>query len=347
MVNRGIIFNSCAIIDEAIFFQALNDDFRCLMKVDIVSGEKSIFFPIVKGGERLNRVASNTIYVGGRVYWVNGDYKTLIEYDMSRNVIEYYDLPGIVVKDYEGISDIYYYDGRIYIIPLYTTAWIIFDLITRNVYTKKLGYLDVALFKKYRCTCQNGRFIYLFGFCGNNILKICVENLSVIDSIKVDYDAEMLDIKYLNSIIYLLGDHGEVYVVNSNNQELLLTPSDRDYVRMEVLNNNIIVLLPCFQDEINILDISTGYIDTIEYPKDFEYYESDVSKFLKFNSSGKYGCFGNRRANYTLIYDYVNSEFKWLSVLVDLNDEKKFILGNKKHPFKEGIITVDRFVENI
>ena len=315
------------------------------MQVNIHTGNKQLLFPRTKKDVALNRVASNTLCVDDRLYWVDSTYKYIVEYNLSCNSVDSFELPDIVVKDYEGITDIYYYAGNIYIVPLYENEWIIFKISDKSIFRVVIEDLDVAHFREYKCASLDGNDIYLAGFCDRQILRVGLNNLDIIERFDVQADLEFRDIMAFSDKLYLLGNCGDLYEKNKETEHKLYGDPTKDYIRIERLANRII-LLPCFNDEINLLDTKTMELTKVEYPEDFSYQDSDMSKFYKYSSNERYGCFGNRRANYTLIYDVTNDRVVWLPMTISEMEVDNFVDKNNAI-FFEGIVSIEKFVDKI
>ena len=346
MIDYNIYFNSCAVIGNELIFMALNNDFKCLMRVNISTGAKKVLFPESQNVNLFGRVASNTIVLEEKIYWVDSTFKYIIEYDISTNSIYYFKLPKLLVKDYDAITGIYYCNGFIYIIPLYSSEWILFKLSDKSIITKKIKGLYLQSSCKYKCANQYGSDMFLAGFCGKKIVKVNMLSFEIVEEIVSYIPVEIRDIRYVANKLYVLDLNGELYIVNNKKMDLIMSNQQRDYFIIEPVDENKIVLLPELRDEISIMDIGTGKITDIVYPFDFQYIESDMSKFYQYSFNDKYGCFGNRRANYSLIYNKIRREFEWLSMTIGDGEIDTFLHMNIGI-LHEGVVSVDRFIKTI
>ena len=346
MRDLYIYFNTCSVINDDLFFVVHNDDFRCFMQVSINDQQKQIVYPKLQRNFEINRVASSMLHIGTSVYWIDSTYRYLVEYNKSNNSVYYYKLPRIIIKEYEGITDIYYYSGKIYVIPLYSNEWIVFDIVNKRIETRIIASLNIELFMDYKCTVQDGEKIYLAGFSNREIIIINLSDLIIDGKIELPFGMLAKDIKCLPGNIYMLSVDGKLYEINGINSPEVINETGEDCFKIELIDNKKIVLLPAFGNEINTIELSTGACGRIEYPIDFEFVQSDVSKFYKYSSNERYGCFGNRRANYTLIYDKKIREFEWLPLKITQREIDMF-MEQKNSVYYEGAVTIGDFIDVI
>lgn len=160
---------------------------------------------------------------------------------------------------------------------------------------------------------------------------------------------------YQESSFFLVDNANRVFQWNPYNQEIMklweneLYLNKKCYFRNLVVTEKNITLLPCFGDEIIIIDRKSFDENVYDkYPEEFKYMASiDSAKFV--NGCEDEDCFYylTFSANHILCINKADGKIKWFKPELPTKKEKCFFAGSNYEIFTEEMIDLKNYMYNI
>lgn len=272
-----------------------------------------------------------------KLYLLEQSGKAAMEYSLLEKTSRIFDLKYCMHNcDNWGVCAVY--NGTLFLFPCFSNQLIKVDLKGNGAVEKEELCPDIDFVymqensrgiskggefsiphRLYSCGCQVDSDIWLFTERKGIVLKYDLQTGTNIQCMLPENIDGCIHAVWKEGLFYILSTEGSVYSWNPSDgkAEILFDSRNRYpfpcFYKIAVTDTNIWIL-PCFGEDILIVDLSDGNERVYSaYPKDFYYYEDpNMSKYFGSFEDDVNCYFAMHSANYILIIEKKTGQEKWL-----------------------------------
>ena len=248
-----------------------------------------------------------------RLYALDAKGNQLIVFDLTNNKCKYIPLG---YRQHTCINFVAFerYGRDYYIFPKRGNKILIFNT-NKNTVSEKFDYLDDV--DELQCTCRVDDNVWILP---QNIDAMYCYHLSTEKKEKYELEKGVRNCVHAifhNGYVYILNRYGIIYKWDVEKRELQeaadfgLKCNEAESMSRIIYAGNKLILLPAYGNDIRIMDLQSGKLDTYqEYPRDSRG-QAGWLKFYGYCADDKYYYFAMCFWNYMLIIDKKSGELIW------------------------------------
>ncbi len=356
-----IITTEGVIIDNYIYFIANCVLIGAVMKIDMrtwkVSYVKDIanYYPDV-----VSRIGS-MVRDGNIVYCLRLDGRMISVFDLSNKTCDYIDTE-FRGENWGSFVAFEKYKEFLYLFSSSNYFAIKIDIKRKSVdkiyFTDKYG-IDYHDHEKkivsFSVACLVDDSVWLFQENENEVISYNMNNNTWKSYYILKESQGCHFAVYQESSFFLLDNANRVFQWNPYNQEITKLWENELYLNKKCNFRNLVVtemniiLLPCFGDEIIIIDRKSSDENIYDkYPEEFRYMASmDSAKFVNGCEDKDYFYYLTFSANHILCINKSDGKIKWIKPELPTKKEKCFFAGSNYEIFTEEMIDLKNYMYNV
>lgn len=365
MQEEILMFSNCTMVNGELFFVETQNGLLAKMNPD--NGDVSYCTAmenfIVKEGNTICDIRT----FGDKLYALETSGEGITIFDLEKSQCRYIPLQ-CAYRGWGNFVAFEQYDSYFYIFPKYENKIFIMDTINNKILQTADCFDRIT---EWQCACRGGNKVWLLAG-GVNVMGCYDLTSGKAQTFELKEKVEnCLDAVIVDGNIYILNGFGIIYSWNIYKQKLVkIEMLDAEYCNGKFVYGKLIyvgsklIILPLLGNEIKILDIPTGNVESYhDYPNDFLYYDmghlKGWSKYDGLCKDNDYYYCAMRRENYLLKIRKRDGALLWIKPNMPTKEERLKILNPLKEKkiknamaagvrlFWETETDVGRFIEEV